>query len=89
MIRIPGKYEGNEDQELARRLWNRSLDGSFDSFGESEYYGFHVLVDDDETYEEWYILVEDSDGFVTIIFGPETELLARSYFQRLEEETPE
>lgn len=66
----PGKFEACEDQALAERLWNITLDGGHESeLGSVDEWGWYALVGDTET-PGFYILKCDSDGFVTIEHGP-------------------
>jgi hypothetical protein len=62
--RHPGKFEGNQDQELAARLYDISLYGCCESIGDVESFGFYTLIIDDG---KGYIGYEDSQGFWTIM----------------------
>lgn len=60
---MPGKFEGNVDEELAERLYDATLEGGCDeeigSVHELGWYGRFI----DRVGQYYYILFEDSDGF--------------------------
>ena len=60
---MPGKFEGNENEALAEKLYEFTLDGQCDreigSVDELGWYG--VLID--EHFKAYWIVDEDSNGF--------------------------
>lgn len=82
-----GKFEGCSDPVLAKRLYEITLDGGHESaVGSVDESGWYALVGDSET-AGFYIIREDSDGFVTIEHGPvemhTADRLWRSYEEEL------
>jgi hypothetical protein len=70
-----GKFEGNSDPTLAEYLYELSLDGCESIGSVQEGSGWYGLVEYHRSPEVggWYILHEDSQGFVDIYRGPSTE----------------
>ena len=60
---MPGKFEGNADEELAERLYDATLEGMCDEeIGSSQELGwFGRFIDRPGPF--YYILSEDSNGF--------------------------
>jgi len=81
----PGKFEGNPDQPLARRLHEVTLDsGQVEDLGEVDGFGWWALIDDnDDGRDGWYICHEDNQGFWTIDLGPVGEREARDQWAAL------
>ena len=71
----PGKFEGNESLEESELLYGHSLDGTHDTFGESDLFGFYILIireylpHSDQTRLSYpaYICKEDEHGFFSVI----------------------
>lgn len=82
-----GKFEGNSDEALAERLYGQTLDGTGRELGDVDGFGWYALVRDEDTpRHHWYIINEDSQGFVTIVEGPMTFKLADAEWKDLEAE---
>lgn len=84
----PGKFEGNEDQDLAERLYANVRDGSMDDqFGSVDELGWYGLVADYENEDDrLYIVEEDSNGFFTIVFEHEDEDVVKRQWARMVDE---
>ena len=63
----PGKFEACENQDIAERLHDISLDGCCDECGDVCEVGHHycLLIDTGIPGAEFVILEEDGQGFVT------------------------
>ena len=82
----PGKFEGNEDQELAEQLYMDTLDGSYeDSFGSVDELGWYALTQTPDGTRS-FIVEEDSNGFFTIIFEADDHEVVRQHFSRMYDE---
>ena len=77
----PGKFEGIRSTWMAEVVYAASMDGPDDEFGDVTE-GEHVCLVLGKRYG--FILVEDSNGFVTVDFQPRGE--ARRLFDILVEE---
>lgn len=82
----PGKFEGNGDQDLAERLYQDTLDGSYeDSFGSVDELGWYALIQAPDG-SRGFIVEEDSQGFFTIILEDEDYDVVRQHFGRMHDE---
>ena len=71
----PGKFENNPSQEASEILYQHALDGSHDDIGDSEFFGWYVLIlgstlealETTVCPDYGYICVEDSRGFFTYL----------------------
>lgn len=77
----PGKFEGNESQMLARAVYNASCNGSCESLGDVDGFGYFALVVG-KLYS--YILNENSQGFVDVGIYSHAEAKAR--WQKISDE---
>jgi hypothetical protein len=67
----PGKFEGNRSQLLAQVVYNADMDGANEVCSE-EGFGHYALI---KGKRYWYILHENEQGFVSVDYGPSSEML--------------
>lgn len=83
----PGKFEANEDQALAEHLYGICGDGfQSDEIGDAATTGWFALIFDEGA---GYIVREDSNGFFTIIEGPEPGPAIKVKWERLSRDVAE
>lgn len=81
-----GKFEGCDDPVLVKRLYEITLEGGHESdMGSVDDVGWYALVGDSET-AGFYIIKQDSDGFVTLEHGPVETHTADRLWQSYEED---
>jgi len=73
-----GKFEGNADEGLAESLYEMSLDGSWQTLGDVHGFGWYALIAEGHDGDRWYVINEDSQGFVTIVAGPMDQIAAET-----------
>ena len=64
----PGKFEGNQSQLLAHVVYNAYADEVCSEEG----FGHYALI---KGKRYWYILHESDQGFVSVEYGPSSEIL--------------
>ena len=64
----PGKFEGNHSQLLAEVVYNAYADEVCSEEG----FGHYALI---KGKRYWYILCESEQGFVSVEYGPSSEML--------------
>jgi len=64
----PGKFEGNRSQLLAQAVYNAYADDVCSEEG----FGHYALI---KGKRYWYILHESDQGFVSVDYGPSSEML--------------
>jgi hypothetical protein len=67
----PGKFEGNRSQLLAKIIYNADANGA-DEVCSEEGFGHYALI---KGSRNWYILYESEQGFVSVGYGPSSEML--------------
>jgi len=64
----PGKFEGNQSQLLAQAVYNADANEVCSEEG----FGHYALI---KGKRYWYILHESEQGFVSVDYGPSSEML--------------
>lgn len=79
--RQPGKFEANRSHAVARVVYDISLDGCCDDFGEADGFGYYAFV---VGKRYGFIMCEDSNGFVSVDYYPLAE--ARRRWEEIQDE---